>query len=257
MCITLAKSPKERSGDYIYTALARHPDLELLRDRFAHKSTEQHVDIMMDAERYLLERSTAAWYLAGTKRYVGGQMLGVEGDMEACEWAVKQLNIPLWHPFVTKEGLHVTKSSSPIFWPIKLSHGACGVGKVRYADKSVLNDNGNVPPYLLDHLTCGGKTLIKELLQEDSLLTRWLGSKLHPDAWQATVEEGLFYVSGEVMDQDWIFFGGTKIRRLATEAACSKAGLSMSDVPALLEMLTHSLDEINERRLAYIEKQGW
>lgn len=255
--IALARSPKERSAEHIYTILSYHGDFDLLRDRFAHKSSNQLIEIMIDPERFLLERSAAAWFLAGTNRFGGGEFPVVSGDMGAFEWAIEQLNTPPWQPLVTMAGLKISQCALPIFWPVKLSHQDCGGGKIIEMNKKTRNDTRNVPPYLLDQFTRGGKAVIRGILKEDTKLTRWLGGILPRKAWQATVEMGLFYLSSDVLDQEYVFRESEKLKDISVQADCCRAGLQSSDVNTLLEILTERLEEIENRCSAHIEQLGW
>lgn len=251
--IALTESPKERSAEHICTILSYHNDFDLMRDRFAHKKPHELIDIMIDPDRFLLERSTATWYLAGTKRFSGDDMYEVAGDLELFEWATKQLDIPLWQPLVIWRGIRVTQTALPISWPIKLSQKACGDADVTKPNKKIQNDTRHVPPYLLDQFTRGGKAAVRAFLKEDNNLTQWSESKLPRKAWQPTVEMGLFYTSSDVLDQEYVFAGSDKLKRLSTEADCCRAGLQASDVNDLMKLITDSFDQIEGRRSGYIK----
>ncbi|MBL4602200.1 MAG: hypothetical protein JKY84_05615 [Emcibacteraceae bacterium] len=49
--IALTNSSKERSAEHLFTLLAHHDSFDLLRDRFAHKTPHQLVEIMIDTDR--------------------------------------------------------------------------------------------------------------------------------------------------------------------------------------------------------------
>ncbi len=155
--ISLATSAKERSAEHIYTLLAHHDAYELIRDRFAHKTPHQLVDIIIDTDRYLIERSAAAWLLAGTKRFGVGLMPEVQGDLGAFEWALEQLNMPLWQPLATMAGIRVTQCALPVFWPLKLSQKECGEAAIINNSRKLSADQSLVPSYALDQFTRGGK----------------------------------------------------------------------------------------------------
>ena len=249
--IALTNSAKERSAEHLYTALAYHGSLDLLRDRFVHKTPHQLVDIMTDADRYLIERSAAAWFLAGTKRFGAGFMPEVQGDLGAYEWAIEQLNIPLWQPLVTMAGIRVTQCALPIFWPLKLSQKECGKASIISNSCEMSEDNSLVPTFVLDQFTRGGKAVIRAFLKEDNKLTHWLNKALPRKAWQPTVEMGLFYLVSDQLNQDYVFEGSDKLKRLSIEADCCRWGLQASDVDILLKVLLDNLDEIKRRRRTF------
>ena len=249
--IALTNSAKERSAEHIFTALAHHDSLDLLRDRFAHKTPHQMVDIMTDTDRYLIERSAAAWFLAGTKRFGAGLMPEVQGDLEAFEWAIEQLNIPLWQPLVTMAGIRVTQCALPIFWPLKLSQKECGEASIISNSSKLSEDNSAVPSFVLDQFTRGGKAVIRGMLKEDNKLTQLLNKTLPRKAWQPTVEMGLFYLISDQLNQEYVFIGSDKLKRLSIEADCCRWGLQASDVDILLKVLLDNLDEIKRRRRTF------
>jgi len=255
--IALATAAKERSAEHIYTLLAYHDAYDLIRDRFAHKTHHQLADIVIDTDRFLIERAAAAWFLAGTKRFGAGLMPEVQGDLEAYEWAIEQLDTPLWQPLVTMAGIRVTQCALPIFWPLKLSQKECGEASIIDNRSKLSEDKSLVPSYLLDHFTRGGKTVIRNILKEDNNITRWLTDKLPRKAWQPTTEVALFYLVSDRLDQQYTFAGSNKLHRLSIEADCCRWGLQAPDVTTFLKIVSDSLEEIEGRRKAFIRKSGW
>lgn len=255
--IALTNSAKERSAEHIYTILAYHDSLDLLRDRFAHKTPHQLVDIMIDTDRYLIERSAAAWFLAGTKRFGTGFMPEVQGDLGAYEWAIEQLDIPLWHPLVTMAGIRVTQCVLPVFWPLKLSQKECGEAAIINNSRKLSEAKSAVPSYVLDQFTRGGKAVMRMFLKEDNKLTQWLNKTLPRKSWQPTTEMGLFYLTSDQLNQEYVFAGSDKLKRLAIEADCCRWGLVASDIDVLLTILSDSLVEIEDRRKGFISNAGW
>lgn len=255
--IALATSAKERSAEHIYTLLAHHEAYELIRDRFAHKTPHQLVDIIIDTDRFLIERSAAAWLLAGTKRFGEGLMPEVQGDLGAYEWAIEQLDIPLWHPLVTMAGIRVTQCVLPVFWPLKLSQKECGEAAIINNSRKLSEAISPVPSYALDQFTRGGKAVIRTFLKEDNKLTQWLNKTLPRKSWQPTTEMGLFYLTSDQLNQEYVFAGSDKLKRLAIEADCCRWGLVASDIDVLLTILSNSLVEIEDRRKGFITNAGW
>lgn len=255
--VGLASSPKCRSAEHIYTALSFHEDFDLLRDRYAHKSEQQLIDIMLDTDRYLLERSVAAWYLAGTKRFIGGMMYTLKGNFSLFEWATEQLHIDPWQAVMTLTGIRVTQCALPIYWPLKLSQKECGVSSIRQIKLNHEEYENKIPPYVLDQFTRGGKAVIRSYLSENNSLTRWLDKKLPRRCWQMTVDMGLFYLTSDVLDQEYVFAGSDKLKRLSVEADCCRWELKIEDVDQLLKLLSDNLDEIQRRRTRFITEAGW
>ncbi len=253
----LASSAKERSAEHIHTILAYHGSLDLLRDRFAHKTPRHLVDIMIDKDRFLLERSAAAWLLAGTKRFGAGMMPEMPGDLGAYEWAIEQLSVPLWQPMMTMAGIRVTQCALPIFWPLKLSHKECAGGQIRTHNLRSAEGDVSVPSFALDQFTRGGKAVIRSLLNEDNTLTQWLNMKLPRKAWQPTTEMGLFYLVSDQLDKEYEFAGSDKLRHLAVEADCCRWGLDPEDVDSLFKLIKRNLAEITKRQQAFIDTAGW
>lgn len=95
------------------------------------------------------------------------------------------------------------------------------------------------------------------MLSNDNELTRWLTVKLLRKAWQPTIEEGLFYVTSDVLDQEYVFKGSNELRKLSIEADCSKSGLAVSDVQGLMLILNKTIKKTTKMREGYIEKIGW
>ncbi len=253
----LASSAKERSAEHIHTILAYHESLDLLRDRFAHKTPQQLMDIMIDTDRFLLERSTAAWLLAGTKRFGAGLMPEVQGDLGAYEWAIEQPEIPLWQPMMTMAGLRVTQCALPIFWPLKLSHKECGNSWITTHSVGAPEVDDDISSYVLDQFTRGGKAVIRGMLKENNKLTHWLNMTLPRKAWQPTTEMGLFYLVSDQLDQEYEFAGSDKLKRLSIEADCCRWGLQVSDIDVLFTILRDNLGEVAGRRKEFILNAGW
>ncbi|MBL4602201.1 MAG: hypothetical protein JKY84_05620 [Emcibacteraceae bacterium] len=181
----------------------------------------------------------------------------VQGDLGAYEWAIEQLNIPLWQPLVTMAGIRVTQCALPIFWPLKLSQKECGEAAIIKNNCKQQQDESLVPSFALDQFTRGGKTVIRGILKEDNHLTQWLANKLPRKAWQPTLEMGLFYLVSDQLNQEYVFAGSDKLKRLSIEADCCRWGLQVEDVKALLKIISDSLDEIEKRRRVFIRTAEW
>ena len=238
--IALALSPKENSSRHIHNILLNHEAFIWLRDKHSHSSARQLLDIVLDVDRFLLERCLAGWFLTGIRRYDKSGLYEVVGKQKVFEWAIEQLDISPWLSQTTVEALRITQSEFPIYQPIKLSQLECGETKIDIHHIDTQYDDYNIPPYLLDHKTHEGQEIIQSFLNQEEQVTDWLSTVLPPKAWVPAIGCGLGYVFPDAVELH--FHGSDKLKRLAFEASCHKIGLRGDDIDELMKILNDLIE---------------
>jgi len=242
----MALSAKDRSADYIQTALEAHPSLDLLRDKLADRTPCQLKAIIIDEDSFLLERSLASWYLTGVSNAHYEHLPDMIGDRDLFTLAMEQLSVPYWMPFLTN--IAGPSGKEPMFWhyPIKASH--IRLGKVRVAEhkipKAIMTKG--IPHYALDSHTRLGKQAIRQLLKAHRPLTSFLSHHIPQTAWQPTVEGALFNVEAALVNREITFPEYESIKKLGIETDICRYGLPTSAMGELVALLLEALPLLDD-----------
>lgn len=242
----MALSAKDRSADYIQTALQVHPSLDLMREKLAERTPCQLKVIITDEDRFLLERSLASWYLTGVANSQYEQLPDMSGDRDLFTLAMEQLSIPCWMPFLTN--IAGPSGKEPMFWhyPIKVSHVRLGkVGVVEHKLPKAIMTKG-IPHYALDSHTRLGKQAIRQLLKAYRPLSGFLSQYIPQIAWQPTVEGALFNIDAALVDRETTFPEYASIKRLGIETDICRYGLPLTAKDELIATLLEALPLLDD-----------
>lgn len=247
VCVAMmARSAKDRSADYLQTSLEAHPGLDLMRDKMAEKSPKQLYSVLLDEDRFLVERTMAGWLLSkAPKTELAGSPENGE-DPELFMLALERLSIPFWMPFIVE--IAGPNGKEPMFWhlPVKVSHVRSGSLVSKGHRLPDAQETRGIPHYALDCHTRLGKQAIRRLLKASEPLSRILASRLPSQAWQATVEGALFNVEAALVDREICFPEYKAIKKLGVETDICRYGLPIGDVPELINCVTEGLPVLDE-----------
>ena len=239
--VRLAQSAKERSGDYIICACESHPDKDSLREELSYKNPANLSDLVLSHDTDLVTKSLAAWYLAGTIRSGSERLHQLSGDIDLYWWTVEQLNIPFWVVDMMKLVSRGMRFAFPIHLPIKYAQAQMGalLSAINQIPTPVLV-NG-LPTYSLGSHTRLGKSAIRQFLNNDNEVTRFLHSHLARKYWQKTYEGAFFNVEAGLVDSEFYFDGYEQVKQLGVEADVCIGGLRLELVDEFLKLVNATL----------------
>lgn len=251
----MALSAKDRSADYIQTALEAHPCFDLLRDKLTEWTPCQLKRLVIDEDRSLMARTLACWYLTGVSSALYERLPDIVGDRDLLTLALEKITIPYWMPFLTS--IVAPSGREPMFWhfPIKVSHVGLGQATVseHVLPKTIMTRG--IPHYALDGHTRLGKQAIRQLLKAHKPLSSFLTHHIPPRAHQPTVEGALFNIEAALVDKEIVFPEYTSIKKLGVETDICRYGLpahAMDELTALLLEALPLLDDIKHQILKQV-----
>ena len=250
----LASSAKERSGDYLQTALKAHPELAGRIDQLQMCDLDELRDAMIGGDRDLIDRTIAAWLLAEIPSQEFKNFQDVAGDRQVFMFCLESLNIPVWMPFITATASPVLRE--PMVWtfPIKVDHLAGQSFQVQNVTLPAAVATEKVPHYALDCHTRMGKAALRKLLANCEELRGFLHNHVRAGSVQRTLEGALFTVEGGCINREIHYPGSADIKRLGQETDVCQHGLEPTAMPELLCLLRSQMGNLEDIRCDLLSK---
>jgi hypothetical protein len=157
----LCKAIKCRDACDVLVIADLHPDLREQRSECAAMASNELAARVADEEGWLPERVLAAWYLAGTRQFPGGQLTERNGSFRQLLDIYEHLGIPPEVLQVAEWGSTRTREAHPVSLPLIWHHAARSTERaIRDEAPQSLGTVGGWPSYAYDmHCRQGQRAL--------------------------------------------------------------------------------------------------
>lgn len=245
----MAKAAKDRSADYLLSAIKYHPDWEVHRARVAPLSVRERIRIAVDDTAPLATRAVATWFASGVNG--GGPQLAGSGDLAAMLEAFVEAGFPIRCAQAVRAAAKRCKEPITVFLPL-LWAAACGKGStIIAADLSHEADVSwrGLPAWALDKHTAIGKRAITYFAQENVLVRSTLERNVADFRARDVTLMAAFYADAITTDRRLEWVGGRELEFAGMEADLMKVHCPRNVVAEIVDAFRSNLDHLNAIRL--------
>ncbi|MBL4783062.1 MAG: hypothetical protein JKX92_12545 [Porticoccaceae bacterium] len=252
----MCKSPKERSGHYLYTICEEHPSLEHEREDFLYYSPRDLCDIVGDEGYSLAKRSLAAWYLGGTSRFRSPYLPNTPVEKDALWWIYEQMGTTHCLLEVIKQASKVMIDPFPLQFHLKhFETKNLPSGEVKAHTVPKTEKINRIPLYALDRHTRLGKAALRILFKNSPALQDYLTKWLPKPLWKKNYEMAVFRVESAVINKELMFPGYQELDQMYLEAEFLSSDRPQEYLDGLLQLVRDSIPELNKIRTRILMDQ--
>ena len=249
----MAAAPKDRSADYLISAIKHHPDWERHRVAVVRLAIEDRIRLAAAPAADLALRATATWYASGVNGG-GAPMIG-HGDLSGLLTAFREAGVPSDIATAALHAVDRTKEPITLFLPLLFEVvDRSSVGQPicsRQADEPSGPDG--LPLWVLDKHTAIGKRAIGEFARRNNPVRIALEEAVPEFRARDVALMAAFYVDAVELHKKLAWQGQLKLERAGMEADMLSAGCpreaAADIITAVRENLPH-LDAIRARALS-------
>lgn len=243
----LCQSAKERSCDDLVAIADLHPDLRKQRLELAYAGTDELRNVISDNSREIGLRALAAWYLAGTERLPGKQLIPRRGapDDLFCVYEALGISEPLielCHEAITK-----TRTALSVMLPL-IWLAERGTGVPVCSDLPEVPVVHGVPAYVFDGFSRVGRRALTLFLSE-CVAVRDFIKRQAPRADRVALTAVLvFHAEGGLVDRRLTWSGSEPITREGVVADIVGRGLAIEKVTEALALMRDHMPALHKAR---------
>lgn len=237
----LCAAPKCRDACELLVAADLHPRWKQHRMAFLDLTQNQLCDIAADPARHLVERTLAAWLIAGTKKFPAYSIPEVAGTFPALLDVYRHLGIPESVLEVARLGSTRTDEGHPLTLPLvwlAASRGPAAVQPEELPGPVLIR---GWPDYAFDMHTRLGRRALALFADRCAVLRQIIDRYLSPSAHADFVGSLIFRLEGHVVDRRLDYPGAGAILRDAEIAHLTYSGCSQMLALEALEVVGEHL----------------
>jgi hypothetical protein len=233
----LCAAPKSRDACELLVAADLHPRWASQRTAFLDLTQHELCGIVADPARYLIERTLAAWLIAGTKRFPAYSLPEVDGAFPALLDVYRHIGVPDHVLEVARLGSTRTVEGHPLTLPLVWLTASAGPVTVEQADLPDPVLIHGWPDFSFDMHTRLGRRALALFSDRCSTLRRILNQHLPITAHADLVGHLAFRAEGHVVDRRLAYPGAGAILRDAKTAHTIFNGLPETLATDTLEVV--------------------
>lgn len=245
----LCAAPKSRDACELLVASDLHPRWKEHRTAFLDLTQHQLSDIVADPAGHLVERTLAAWLIAGTKRFPAYALPEVEGSFPALLDVYRHIGISDHVLEVARLGSTRTQEGHPLTLPLVWLAASAGPVTVEQLDLPEPVPIRGWPDYAFDMHTRFGRRVLALFADRCAALRQILDRYLPASAHADLIGHLVFRAEGHAVDRRLSYPGAGAILRDAEAAHLTFSGLPENLVTDLLAVFGDHLDLLHQCRI--------
>jgi hypothetical protein len=244
----LAGAPKDRSADYLVSAIKCHPGWERHRIEVARLPVPDRIRLATDAAADPPLRATAVWYASGINGG-GPQMVG-PGDLEGLLSEFVRAGVPGDVAIAVRQA--ALRTGEPITLFLPLLWLAAGEGRVEpnvvtsQLRSSPMEDG--LPLWVLDKHTATGKRAIGEFARSNDAVRTALEASVPEFRARDVALMAAFYADAIELDRKLLWPGIPRLEQAGMEADMVSAGAPYNAAPDIIQTVRENLPYLNAIR---------
>jgi hypothetical protein len=244
----LAGAPKDRSADYLVSAIKSNPGWEQHRIEVARLPVPDRIRLATDAATDLHLRAAATWYASGIN---GGRppMVG-RGDLEGLLAGFVRAGVPASLATAVRQA--ALRTGEPITLFLPLLWLAAGEGRVEpNVATSQLRGSPTekgLPLWVLDKHTATGKRAIGEFARSNDAVRKALEASVPEFRARDVALMAAFYADAIELDRKFVWPGLPRLEQEGMEADMVSAGAPCPAAPDIIQAVSENLPHLNAIR---------
>lgn len=240
---------KSRDACELLVAADLHPRWVSQRTAFLDLTEHQLSDIVADRARHLVERTLAAWLIAGTRRFPAYSLPEVEGSFAALLDIYRHIGVPEYVLEVARLGSTRTQEGHPFTLPLVWLAASTGPMSVDQTDLPEPVLIRGWPDYAFDMHCRLGKQALKLFSDRCTAIRQIMQRHLPLSAHADLVGHLVFRFEGHVVDRRLSYPGAGTILHDAEIAHLTYSGFPENLVMDLLVVFGDHLELLLQCRI--------
>ena len=245
----MAVAAKDRSADYLLSAIQYHPEWEEHRAIVAPLSIKERIRMAVDPAVPLPTRSVATWFASGVNG--GGPKLVGAGDLSAMLDAFVKAGLPARLAQAVSTGANRSKEPITVFLPL-LWIAARADGSTNFVADSIQGGEASwrgLPAWVLDKHTAIGKRSISHFARENDVVRSVLECNVADFRARDVALMAAFYADAIPTDRRLDWEAGRELELAGMEADMMKVHCPRAAVAEIVDAVRSNLDHLNAIRL--------
>ena len=244
----MAAASKDRSADYLISAIKHHPDWERHRVAVARLAIHDRIRLAIDPAAGLAVRATATWYASGVNG--GGPPMICQGNLGGLLTAFREAGAPTDISTAVLHAVDRTKEPITLFLPLLFEIvDRSSVGQpIRSPQVDDPSGSDGLPHWVLDKHTAIGKRAIGEFAQRNDAVRVALEEAVPEFRARDVTLMAAFYVDAVGLDQKLAWEGQLALERAGMEADMLSAGCPREAAEDIIAAVRENLPHLNAIR---------
>ncbi|MEQ1934832.1 MAG: hypothetical protein ABL962_13315 [Fimbriimonadaceae bacterium] len=252
----LARSPKERTPDYLVAMLQFSPRLTPARHELGKADDQTLLNVVCSPHLDLATRALAAWYAGGTVQLPGSNLLRRYGNSRALFAAYRDAGLPAALIDGCQKVLGTQRNALPLIYPL--------VFQAMNQDSTVRVEARHIPPprtcngiplYALGGHTRLGKAAIRAWVEGNDHLQRSARALVDPARSFAAAELAVFFVESSAISPAVSWSLGKEMEREGIEADFYSLDPRIEALSDFLATAKEQLPQLDDIRAALVEQR--
>lgn len=253
ICIRLAKSPKDRSADYVFSIATRCEPCMEEHQAQRRAGLNSLMSVVRDEGQPLVRKARAILELA---------TIDGAGERLIPPTKIQKLLDHLFGDLATTQLINATflaaqmRAHPIVLLPLLLNSESVEDATVVEARTPPADVIGGVPLYAFDKFTSVGKQAIGLFARECPELRAILTDQCAERDWSSVAAMGVFYAEGYLTARQFNWNMSRRLESLGMRADFAHAGANLSNVSDIVRAVGSNLPFLNQIRRRLLTKRG-